>query len=1135
MHRARRAAVTALLFALLLSASVPAGREIRPVGDIRPLAAVSWPVSTLVLSEVVTGGTSASDEFVELANQGPLAVDLAGLEVAYATSSGATITRKGTWSTTQLLEPGQRVLLANSLGSFAVVADLTYSGGLSASGGALVLRPVGGTAIDAIGWGDAVNAFVEGTAVPASPASSSLERHPGGAGGNGIDTNDNGSDWFVQGSPSPQGLSSPPVPAPGPTPSPEPTSTPPPMPTMEPTPTAEPTPTPTTEPTPAPTETPTPAPTASPEPSPSPSPVPTPTATPIPVIAIAQARLQADGSTATVVGTLTTPLGALEDGHAGFIQDGTGAIALYLDAPLGSPLAAGSVVRATGLVDSRFAQRTLRVASADVEVLGSAPLPVPLSIATGAANEAAESLRVVVAGTTVGSPSALADGLGLVVDDGTGSVRVIVTPVALGGADIPAGSSILATGPLGQRDSSGTGTEGYRILVTDPSELELPTTPTPTPTASVEPSPSPTPSASPAPTATPSASPSPTPTPSATASPSTIAYARGLAPGTRVTVEGVVTAPDGRLGSPGLIAVQDATAGIVVRLANGAPAPGRGARIRVTGVLADPYGQTEARPLAGGVAIIGSGPLPAALSATRLGETTEGRVVFVQGVQTGSARRSSSGDVSLDLRVGSGLVRIMADESTGLQAGGFLPGATYRMTGIGAQRATHKGALDGYRLWLRDARDVVLIGRPGPSPSPGPSQGPRPSPGNPVLSIARALLLDDRDVTVEGVVTVGAALLDSSGRRIVIQDASAAVEVLVPSGSAAPAAGSRLRVSGEMGRAYGAPRLRADEVRKLGRGAMPAPIILRRSPTAAHEWRLARATGIVTTIERSGDRWSAELAVGGQRLLVIGLAGSEIGSSLVVEGRQATVTGIVKRPYPTSSDRRFSLIPRERSDIVLSPESPGARPSDAPGANPSTGPSTPNAAPGELSDVYLDDLARHVGRDVRVGGLIVELGPDGVALDDGTATGWIVLRDSAAAYLPLLERGDAINASGRVERGERGIGVVVRAASGIARVGDPGTWAGPSAMASPDAAASSGRQLDAPRAAALGAIGDPFGLGVPGYATLASLGLVSLASLLATMLRRERLRRRLAASVLARMAGLTTRPDAPRQPPDGPS
>src|SRR4029077_1157896 len=134
-------------------------------------------------------------EFVELANQGSAAVDLLGLEVVYATSSGSTVTRKATWTASQIIEPGRRLLLANAAGIFGAIADGTYSGGFAATGGAVALRVVGGPAIDAIGWGDATNGFVEGTVAPAPAAGSSLERAPGGSAGNGIDTNDNLADW----------------------------------------------------------------------------------------------------------------------------------------------------------------------------------------------------------------------------------------------------------------------------------------------------------------------------------------------------------------------------------------------------------------------------------------------------------------------------------------------------------------------------------------------------------------------------------------------------------------------------------------------------------------------------------------------------------------------------------------------------------------------------------------------------------------------------------------------------------------------------------------------------------------------------------------------------------------------------
>src|SRR6188472_4408759 len=116
MQRVRCAAdvALALVVALCLS-SLPAATE--PLGrGVTLAAAVAWPTSTLVVSEVQTGGTSASDEFVEIANQGAGPVDLAGLEVVYATSSGSTVTRKTTWAASVVLDPGHRFLLVNGAG-----------------------------------------------------------------------------------------------------------------------------------------------------------------------------------------------------------------------------------------------------------------------------------------------------------------------------------------------------------------------------------------------------------------------------------------------------------------------------------------------------------------------------------------------------------------------------------------------------------------------------------------------------------------------------------------------------------------------------------------------------------------------------------------------------------------------------------------------------------------------------------------------------------------------------------------------------------------------------------------------------------------------------------------------------------
>ena len=83
MDRARRAGSTALIVVVLVGIAWRLGRCRRR--SRRPSAGRRRRSS---ISEIQTGGASASDEFVEVANQGSAPVDLAGLEVVYATSVG---------------------------------------------------------------------------------------------------------------------------------------------------------------------------------------------------------------------------------------------------------------------------------------------------------------------------------------------------------------------------------------------------------------------------------------------------------------------------------------------------------------------------------------------------------------------------------------------------------------------------------------------------------------------------------------------------------------------------------------------------------------------------------------------------------------------------------------------------------------------------------------------------------------------------------------------------------------------------------------------------------------------------------------------------------------------------------------
>jgi hypothetical protein len=73
---------------------------------------------------------------------------------------------------------------------------------------------------------------------------------------------------------------------------------------------------------------------------------------------VAAARAAADATHVVVEGVLTTPLGSLEDGRGGFLQDATGGIALLLPTTPDAAIPVAAFVRAAGSLDDRYAQRT---------------------------------------------------------------------------------------------------------------------------------------------------------------------------------------------------------------------------------------------------------------------------------------------------------------------------------------------------------------------------------------------------------------------------------------------------------------------------------------------------------------------------------------------------------------------------------------------------------------------------------------------------------------------------------------------------------------------------------------------------------------------------------------------------------
>jgi hypothetical protein len=100
-----------------------------------------------------------------------------------------------------------------------------------------------------------------------------------------------------------------------------------------------------------------------------------------------------------------------------------------------------------------------------------------------------------------------------------------------------------------------------------------------------------------------------------------------------------------------------------------------------------------------------------------------------------------------------------------------------------------------------------------------------------------------------------------------------------------------------------------------------------------------------------------------------------------------------------------------------------------------TGSSAPRPEP---LDVDLGELSEHIGAVVRVGGLVVGLEPGAIVVNDGTARGRVELVGEAAAYLPLIEPDDAVNATGRVVLSGGRAEVSVSDPGGLLRVGDLG-------------------------------------------------------------------------------------------------
>lgn len=167
----------------------------------KPTSAVS---TSLVISQFQTAGVSASDEFIELHNVSANPIDLNGYRVVYRSTSGTTDTAITNWSTSVVIPAGGFYLLTNSGYDDIAPADRSFTSGLAAAGGGIAIFN-GTTKIDSVGFGNATNAFVEGTATGAPAANSSYQRNNSSC----ADTDNNAADFSLLTPSAPRNSSSP--------------------------------------------------------------------------------------------------------------------------------------------------------------------------------------------------------------------------------------------------------------------------------------------------------------------------------------------------------------------------------------------------------------------------------------------------------------------------------------------------------------------------------------------------------------------------------------------------------------------------------------------------------------------------------------------------------------------------------------------------------------------------------------------------------------------------------------------------------------------------------------------------------------------------------------------------------------
>lgn len=120
---------------------------------------------------------------VEIVNTGTAAADIGGYKLAYRSAAGTSDVTLASVPTGTTLAAGNFYLFGGSgYAGTRATPDQSFSAAIAATGGGVALRDATGANVDSVGYGDAVNAFVEAHAANAPPTTaapgSSIVRIP---------------------------------------------------------------------------------------------------------------------------------------------------------------------------------------------------------------------------------------------------------------------------------------------------------------------------------------------------------------------------------------------------------------------------------------------------------------------------------------------------------------------------------------------------------------------------------------------------------------------------------------------------------------------------------------------------------------------------------------------------------------------------------------------------------------------------------------------------------------------------------------------------------------------------------------------------------------------------------------------